>query len=183
MADFVESAKSFVSAAVSRTSWEAQKQLRVRNKQSEVDKLLQQRQQLTNELTQAAMSLYIQGALHDPQLSRLCASILELDNDIKTHETKLQEIKSEQFPAEQFTPAPTTNYAPPPFNQPPASPPPSSAGPNPAPSARPNQPPKPGQQAPGSGTGAANQSATCPNCGNPIRPGALYCRSCGAKLR
>jgi uncharacterized protein YdcH (DUF465 family) len=92
MADFVESAKSFVSAAVSRTSWEAQKQLRVRNKQSEVDKLLQQRLQLTNELTQAAMSLYIQGALHDPQLSRLCASILELDNDIKTHETQLQEL-------------------------------------------------------------------------------------------
>jgi hypothetical protein len=182
MADFVESAKSFVSAAVSRTSWEAQKQLRVRNKQSEVDKLLQQRQQLTNELTQAAMSLYIQGALHDPQLSRLCASILELDNDIKTHETQLQELKSEQFPAEQFAPAPTTNYAPPPFNQPPASPPPSPAGPNPAPSA---QPPKSGQQASGTGTGAGagNQSTTCPNCGNPIRPGALYCRSCGAKLR
>lgn len=181
MADFVESAKSFVSAAVSRTSWEAQKQLRVRNKQSEVDKLLQQRQQLTNELTQAAMSLYVQGALHDPQLSRLCASILELDNDIKTHEAQLQEVKSETYPAEQFAPAPTTNYEPPPFNQSPASPPPSPAGPGPAPSARPNQPPKPGQQA--SGTGAGAQSTTCPNCGNPIRPGALYCRSCGAKLR
>src|SRR5579884_274835 len=124
MADFVESAKSFVSAAVSRTSWEAQKQMRVRSKQSEIDKLLQQRLQLTNDLTQVAMSLYVQGALHDPQLSRLCASILELDNDIKKHETQLQEIKSETYPAEQFAPAPTTNYAPPPFNQPPASPPP-----------------------------------------------------------
>lgn len=171
MADFVESAKSFVSAAVSRTSWEAQKQMRVRNKQSEVDKLLQQRQQLTNDLTQAAMSLYVQGALQDPQLSRLCASILELDNDIKKHETQLQEIKSEAYPAEQFAPAPTTNYAPPPFNQPPASPAPSPAGPA----------PNPGPQAPGHG--AANATPTCPNCGNPVRPGALYCRSCGAKLR
>ena len=46
MSDFLESAKSFVNSAVSRTGWEAQKQLRVRNKQSEIDKLLQQRQQL-----------------------------------------------------------------------------------------------------------------------------------------
>jgi|SRR5579884_885054 len=181
MADFVESAKSFVSAAVSRTSWEAQKQMRVRSKQSEIDKLLQQRLQLTNDLTQVAMSLYVQGALHDPQLSRLCASILELDNDIKKHETQLQEIKSETYPAEQFAPAPTTNYAPPPFNQPPASPPPPAGGPGPAPTARPNQPPRPGPQATGSGAG--NQITTCPNCGNPVRPGALYCRSCGAKMR
>jgi len=33
MADFLESARSMVSAAVSRTGWEAQKQLRVRSKQ------------------------------------------------------------------------------------------------------------------------------------------------------
>ena len=123
MSDFVESAKNFVSSAVSRTSWEAQKQMRVRGKQGEVDKLLSQRSQLTNELTQAAMSLYVQGALHDVQLSRLCASILELDNDIKKHETQLQELKSENYPAEQFVPGPTTNYAPPPVNPSPASPP------------------------------------------------------------
>ena len=30
MSDFMESAKNFVNAAVSRTSWEAQKQLRLR---------------------------------------------------------------------------------------------------------------------------------------------------------
>jgi zinc-ribbon domain len=182
MADFVESAKNFVSAAVSRTSWEAQKQMRVRNKQSEVDKLLQQRQQLTNDLTQVAMSLYVQGALQDPQLNRLCASILSLDNDIKTQETQLHEIKSETYP-EPVAPGPGANYAPPPFNQPPASPPPPSAGPGPAPSARPNQQPNAGTQAPGTGAGAGNQNTTCPNCGNPVRPGALYCRSCGAKLR
>jgi uncharacterized protein YdcH (DUF465 family) len=175
MSDFVESAKNFVSSAVSRTSWEAQKQMRVRGKQGEVDKLLNQRQQLTNELTQVAMSLYIQGALHDAQLSRLCASILELDNDIKKHETQLQELKSESYPAEQFAPGPTTDYSPPPVNPSPVSPPP------PASSARPNPQPRPGQQAPGAG--ASSQTTTCSNCGNPVRPGALYCRSCGAKQR
>ena len=55
MADFLESAKSMVNAAVSRTSWEAQKQMRVRSKQTEIDKLLAQRQQLLDELGQIAM--------------------------------------------------------------------------------------------------------------------------------
>ncbi|HET9921353.1 MAG TPA: zinc ribbon domain-containing protein [Ktedonobacteraceae bacterium] len=181
MSDFVESAKNFVSSAVSRTSWEAQKQMRVRGKQGEVDKLLEQRRQLTDDLTQAAMSLYVQGALHDAQLSRLCASILELDNDIKNHETQLQELKSETYPAEQFAPGPTTNYTPPPVNPSPAAPPPSPA---PASSARPNA--QPGYSQPGAGaapSGPSAQSTTCPNCGNPVRPNALYCRSCGAKQR
>lgn len=180
MSDFVESAKNFVSSAVSRTSWEAQKQMRVRGKQGEVDKLLNQRQQLTNELTQVAMSLYVQGALHDAQLSRLCASILELDNDIKNRETQLQELKSENYPAEQFVPGPTSDYTPPPVNPSPspspASPPPPSAS-----SARQNPQPGPGTQAPGAG--ASNQTSICPNCGNPVRQNALYCRSCGAKQR
>ncbi|HEX4208417.1 MAG TPA: hypothetical protein VHZ51_30270, partial [Ktedonobacteraceae bacterium] len=43
MSDFVESARHFVNSAVSRTGWEAQKQLRLRNKQGEIDKLLEQR--------------------------------------------------------------------------------------------------------------------------------------------
>jgi hypothetical protein len=43
MSDFMESAKNFVNAAVSRTGWEAQKQMRLRGKQGELDTLLQQR--------------------------------------------------------------------------------------------------------------------------------------------
>src|SRR5437588_10027105 len=82
MADFVESAKNFVSAAVSRTSWEAQKQMRVRGKQGEVDKLLDQRRHLLDEVGQVVMNPYLKGALSDPQLSRLCASIMELDHDV-----------------------------------------------------------------------------------------------------
>ena len=61
MSDFVESAKNFVNAAVSRTGWEAQKQLRVRSKQSELDKLFEQRQKLLNELGLIAINLYQQG--------------------------------------------------------------------------------------------------------------------------
>src|SRR5438876_5407536 len=95
MADFVESAKNLVSSAVSRTSWEAQKQMRVRGKQSEIDKLLDQRHQLLDELGQIAMTLYQQGSLTDPQLSRICASIMELDNDVRHGETQLQDIKKE----------------------------------------------------------------------------------------
>ncbi|HXZ05330.1 MAG TPA: hypothetical protein VEH81_10875, partial [Ktedonobacteraceae bacterium] len=73
MADFLESAKSMVNAAVSRTSWEAQKQMRIRSKQTEIDKLLEQRQQLLDELGHIAINLYQQGKLTDQQLSRLCA--------------------------------------------------------------------------------------------------------------
>jgi len=166
MADFVESAKNFVNSAVSRTSWEAQKQLRLRGKQSEMDKLLDQRQQLMNDLGLVAMNLYTQGKLTDSQLSRLCASILELDHDVKTRETQLQEIKSEAYPVDQFAAAPTTDYTPPSSSTPP---PPSAPG-------------APPQAAQGSAPSMGTQGL-CPNCHNPLRPNALYCRSCGAKVR
>ena len=156
MADFLESAKNAVSAAVSRTSWEAQKQLRVRSKQSEIDKLFEQRQQLLDELGQVAMNLYQQGRLSDQQLSRLCASIQELDHDVQNREMQLQQVKSEVYPASQFAPTSTPDYTPPGTS---AS---SSAA-----------------QTPKGGT----QSQLCPNCGATIRPNALYCRSCGTKLR
>ena len=166
MSDFVESAKNMVSSAVSRTSWQAQKQLRVRSKQTEIDKLFEQRQQLLDELAGVAMNLYQQNKLTDSQLSRLCASIQELDHDMQNREMQLQEVKSEMYPAAQLAPAPTTNYAPPPAYAPPSqgAPQPSAGGPQPRPQSQP-------------------QPQICPNCGNPVRPNALYCRTCGAKLR
>lgn len=154
MSDFVESAKNFVNAAVSRTSWEAQKQLRVRSKQSEIEKLVEQRQQLLNELGLVAINMYQQGALTDAQLSRLCASIIELDHDMGGREAQLQDIKNEAYVPEQFAPSPTMNYTPPPVTPPPAS-----------------------TATPGSSV------QLCPNCGQAVRPNSLYCRSCGTKLR
>ena len=162
MADFVESARNFVNAAVSRTSWEAQKQMRVRGKQGEIDKLLDQRRQLLDEVGQVVMNLYLQGALSDPQLSRLCSSIMELDHDVKNREGQLQEIKKEIYTADQA--APTPDYTPPPFTPPSQS----------SQSSQSSRPPGPGPQ---------TQSQTCPTCGNPVRPNALYCRNCGSKLR
>jgi hypothetical protein len=161
MADFVESAKNLVSSAVSRTSWEAQKQLRVHGKQSEIDKLMDQRRQLLDELGQAAMTHYQQGTLTDPQLSRICAGILELDHDVRNREEQLQEVKKEVYVPEQ--PAPVADYSPPPFTPPT----PSSA-----------------QKRSGKPAGPANlNQATCPNCGSTVRANSLYCRSCGNKLR
>jgi|SRR5438876_4073600 len=165
MSDFMESAKNLFNTAVNRTTWETQKQLRVRSKQTEIDKLMEQRHQLMDELGLVAMNLYQQGALTDSQLSRLCASIFELDHDAKKRETQLQELKNEPYPADQLGPAPTTNYAPPP------PPPPSSFTPGAGATAG---------AGPAAGTAGAS---SCPNCGNPLRPNALYCRSCGAKLR
>lgn len=170
MSDFVESAKNFMSAAVSRTSWEAQKRLRLSRKQSEIDKLMEQRQQLTNQIVQITLDMYTQGVLTDAQMSRLCASIVELDHDVRSHDAQLQEIKKETYPNEQFTPGPTMNYTPPPvspsqpFQQGPATPPPPKQGPAPQGS-------------------AGTQTQICPHCGNPLRPGALYCRNCGEKVR
>jgi hypothetical protein len=156
MADFLESAKSMVNAAVSRTSWEAQKQMRIRSKQSEIDKLLEQRQQLLDELGQIAMNLYQQGKLTDQQLARLCASIQELDHDVQNRGSQLQEIKSEVYQANQFAPATTPDYTPPVSSSTSSSSQTSKAG---------------------------AKSLLCPACGATIRPNALYCRSCGTKLR
>jgi uncharacterized protein YdcH (DUF465 family) len=160
MSDIVESAKNSMNAAVSRISWEAQKQLRIRSKQSEIDTLLKQRQQLLDDLAQVAMKLYQQGILPDAQLSRLCASVMELDHDVKNREAQMQDLKNEAYPANQFAPAPPMNYAP-------TSPPPA--------------PPLGVPHAPGGA--ASTPSPTCPTCGNPIRANALYCRNCGTKLR
>jgi len=125
MADFVESEKNFVSAAVSRTSWEAQKQGRVRGKQSEIDKLVDQRRKLLDDLGQQAMNLYQQGMLSDAQLSRICAEILNVDQGLREREEQLKEIKKEAYQSEQ---AASVTF--PPLNNdfaPPASVPPSSA--------------------------------------------------------
>jgi hypothetical protein len=159
MSDFMESAKNFVNAAVSRTGWEAQKQMRIHSKQSEVEKLLEQRQQLLNDLGLAAITMYQQGTLTDAQLSRICASIIELDHDMRKREAQLQDIKNEVYVAEQFSPSPTMNYTPPPVNTPP--------------------PPSPG---PGAAAGASSMQR-CPHCGDSVRSNSLYCRSCGTKLR
>ena len=183
MSDFIESAKSFMNSAVSRTSWEAQKQLRVRSKQSELDKLFEQRKQLLDELGNVAMTLYQQGRLTDAQLSRLCASIMELDQDARTREQQLQEIKNEAYPADQFAPAPTTNYTPPSTAQPTSQP------AQPYQPYQPAQPTQPAQQPTSASTpnaqNAPNAQAMrpCPNCGQPVRTNALYCRNCGTKLR
>ncbi len=104
MADFLDSVKNKVSAAVSRTSWEAQKQLRVRSKQTEIDKLLEQREKLLNDLAQTAIELYQRGALSDAHLSRLCASIQELDHDVQNREGQLLELKKEPYPVQQLAP-------------------------------------------------------------------------------
>lgn len=162
MSDFVESAKNFVNSAVSRTGWEAQKQLRVHSKQGEIDKLLEQRQKLLDEMVQAAMTLYQQSQLSDPQLSRLCASVLELDNDVRKREQQLQDIKNEPYPAERFTPGPTANYTPP------------SAS---------STPPQPNTASTPGGQPDQQAMEHCPTCGGTVRAGSLYCRNCGAKLR
>ncbi|HEY3994021.1 MAG TPA: zinc ribbon domain-containing protein [Ktedonobacteraceae bacterium] len=187
MADFLDSVKKGVSAAVSRTSWEAQKQMRVRSKQTEVDKLLEQREKLLNDLAQTAIDLYQKGALTDSHLTRLCASIQELDHDVQNREMQLSEIKKEAFPAQQLGPAPTSDYTPPapaPTYTPPAYTPPAPAAPTytpPAPVAPPSAPKAP--VAASSANQPQAQSSICPSCGNPLRPNALYCRNCGAKLR
>jgi hypothetical protein len=174
VSDFFDSAKNFVNSAVSRTSWEAQKQLRLRSKQSEIDKLIEQRAQLTDELSQTAMNLYQQGALSDTQLSRLCASIFELDHDLRTREQQIQEIKTESYPADQFAPSQPMNYAPPFSNQPGTPPPP----PNQNPAQNPIYTANPGTSNP---VGAQGQQL-CPQCHNPVRPNSLYCRNCGARV-
>ena len=171
MADFLDTVKSKVSSAVSRTSWEAQKKILVRSKQTEIDKLLEQREKLLNDLAQAAIDLYQKGALTDQHLARICASIQELDHDVQNRESQLFDIKKEAYPAQQLAPAQTMDYTPPtPTYTPPAAP--SPAAQQPAtqrPAAPANQP--------------KVQAVICSSCGNPVRPNALYCRNCGEKLR
>ncbi len=189
MNDFLSSAKNFVNSAMSRTGWEAQKQLRVRNKQSEIDKLVEQRQQLMDELGQIAMNLYQQGGLTDTQLSRICASIFELDHDLRTREAQAQEVRDEVYPADQFTPGPTMNYAPPASSTASAPPPPPpNSDPPPTNNYSGSQPINnsfnANAQQPPAGPSAPNaQSQLCPHCGSLLRSNSLYCRGCGLKVR
>ncbi len=172
MADFLDSVKNKVNAAVSRTGWEAQKQMRVRSKQTEIDKLLEQREKLLNDLAQSAIELYQKGMLTDPHLSRVCSGIQELDHDVQNREMQLGEIKKEPYPVQQLAPSQTMDYAPPA---------PAAVPPTPGVSAMPPQaaaPTPPAYQSP-----SQVQMVICPSCGNPVRSNALYCRNCGSKLR
>ncbi len=174
MADFVESAKNFVSSAVGRTSWEAQKQMRVRGKQNEIDKLVDQRHKLLDELGQIAMNLYQQGMLSDQQLAGICAKIMQIDQDVRVREEQLQEVKKEGYVGDSSAPgsAPAGNYGTPPFT------PPSQPGPTE------QQPPQGGYgYSPQNTQGQQPQSQICPTCGSVVRNNALYCRNCGAKMR
>jgi type II secretory pathway component HofQ len=176
MTDFVESAKHLVSAAVSRTTWEAQKQLRIRNKQGEIDQLLKQRQLLLEELATAAMTLYQQGALSQPQLARICASIQELDADLRNREQQLQEIKNETYQPEQFAPQPPRDYTPPPVA-------PTAPTTPPAPAGRGGAPGTVGAAGPAASSGPrVADKVPCPHCGQLVRVRALYCSSCGKKI-
>jgi hypothetical protein len=176
MADFLDTVKSKVSSAVSRTSWEAQKQIRVRSKQTEIDKLLEQREKLLDDLAQAAIDLFQKGALTDPRLARVCASIQELDHDVQNRESQLLDMKKEIYPAQQLAPAQTADYTPPtPTYTPPV-----------APAAPATSAPQPATQrpaAPAPSNQPKVQAVICPSCSKPVRPNALYCRNCGEKLR
>jgi hypothetical protein len=174
MADFVESAKNFVSSAVGRTSWEAQKQMRVRSKQNEIDKLVDQRHKLLDELGQVAMNLYQQGMLSDPQLAGVCAKIMQVDQDVRVREEQLQEVKKENYVGDQPAPGSTTagNYGTPPYT-PPSQPGPAGTG----------QQPFQGGYDPQNTQGQQPQTQICPTCGSVVRSNALYCRNCGSKMR
>jgi hypothetical protein len=184
LSDFLESAKNLVSSTVNRTSWETQKQLRIHSKQREIEKLVEQRQQIVDELGQVAMTLYQQGALTETQLSRLCASIFELDQGLRSREQQLQEIKGESYLADQFTPASPVDYAAPlssegepasekraPFS--------SSSGPTATPRSTADAYRQPVQGA----TPPSRGQVRCPQCGSFVRENSLYCRSCGTKVR
>jgi hypothetical protein len=162
MSDFVESAKNFVSSAVGRTSWEAQKQMRVRSKQNEIDKLVDQRHKLLDDLGQVAMSLYQQGSLYDQQLADICAKILQVDQDVRAHEEQLQEVKKESYSGDQQAVPP----------QPGPAPTGTGAG----------QQPFQGGYGPQNSQGQQSQTQVCPHCGSIVRSNALYCRSCGSKI-
>jgi hypothetical protein len=65
-----------------------------------------------------------------------------------------------------------------------ASNPPSQSAPpySQAPSYQPPQTPPPAQPAPTSPTGQDAETLFCDQCGQPVRPGKLYCNHCGARL-
>lgn len=68
-------------------------------------------------------------------------------------------------------------------NTPPATPPSQSANSySQAPSYQPPQTPPPAQPAPSSPTTQGDETLFCDQCGQPVRPGKLYCNHCGAKL-
>jgi len=184
MSDFFETAKSFVNSTVSRAGWEAQKQQRIGSKQKEIDKLVGQRQQLMDEIGQVVMTLYEQRALTDAQLSRLCASVLELDHDLRTREQKFQEIKAECYPADQLAPETTRDYAPPPAPSAPVNPV-TPATPRTSQSSPPYQASSTNVSGSSQNTTGANAQnpSRCPQCGGAIRANSAYCRGCGAKLR
>lgn len=167
MSDFFESAKQKLGQGVSRMGWEADKLRRVNAKQSEINSLKQQREQLIVDFSNMILTLYRQGQVTDPKLRQFCERILDMEGEMTSKTADLELLRAETYQSAQAARAAG-----------------GMAAPSPERTARPSAGIPPMDSSAGAGPAASQAGpAFCPTCGEPVRSRALYCNKCGTKLR
>src|ERR1051326_5832111 len=151
MSDFIESAKQALGRGMSRVSWEADKLRRANAKQSEVNTLKQDRDQIILDFSNTVLTMYRQGQLTDPKLGQYCERILEIESEMTTKASELEQIRDEIYPGQQEAKASAGRS--------------SSAGSN----------ARSANQSTGTSAGASRSAGSsgitvaCPTCGEPVR--------------
>src|SRR5215813_12992276 len=98
MSDFIETAKQKIGQGINRVSWEADKLRRANAKQSEINSLKQDRDQVIVDFSNTVLTMYRQGTLTDPQLRHYCERVLELESEMTTKVAELEQIRTEMYP-------------------------------------------------------------------------------------
>jgi hypothetical protein len=167
VSDFLESAKQKVGQAINRASWETEKRLRINSKQSEVNNLKQEREQVIESLASAVLLLHRQGRMNDPQLRQYCERLVEMERETMLANAQLEQIRAETYQGFQEAKMGAMGMPGSPSQVPPVSPAPSK---------------KRGAAAAAAEEESQAGMVPCPTCGEPVRSKALYCNKCGTKL-
>jgi hypothetical protein len=173
MQDFIESAKRAAGNAVERAAFEADKVRRSTARQHDVELAQRERSALLEQIAGLLLDLEARGQLAPETLRQLGQRLRQLETEISSAQSEVQVIRNEAYRPGSVS-IQVTHNPPPGAPASPASPA-SPAAPAPVAARAPVAalPPQPTPVA---------VSAPCPTCRKPVRAGAAFCPSCGARL-
>jgi hypothetical protein len=158
MQDFIESAKRAAGNALERAAFEAEKVRRSTARQHDVELAQRERAALLEQIADIVLDLEARGQLAPDALRQLGQRLRQLQTEITTAQAEVQIIRNEAYKPGSVSIQVTHN------------------GPPAAPALRAPATALPPQPTP------VAVSAPCPTCRRPVRAGAAFCPSCGARM-
>ena len=160
MQDFIENAKRAANTAIERAAFEADKLRRSANRQHEVDLAQRERTTLLEQIATLVLDLDARGQLSSDALRQVATRLRQLDAEIADGRGEAEAIRNEPYRPGSVQIAITRTDA--------------GAGGGVS---------SPSPAAPSASAAPVAATMPCPTCGKPVRVGAAFCASCGARMR